>query len=205
MKNIIFSLILITLIVAFATAREDNKRKPEQQEKRPGNHQEQQPIGNHENRPERQQEEDDLPKISPAMIESKRHHQQWTGEHWNQNPWNGHYFPTIPNNLNQNWQFPQHFRPHNPSIPTNFNPWYQPYPNHERPPFHSYNFADKYAYEYFQKNGYTARSALVFCTNPHINYIINYSRSLKQFCRKIRKNYGGGDVPTYPKTPQESL
>uniref|UniRef100_A0A0N5BZL6 Uncharacterized protein n=1 Tax=Strongyloides papillosus TaxID=174720 RepID=A0A0N5BZL6_STREA len=38
--------------------------------------------------------------------------QQWTGQHWNSNPYNGFYYPTQPSNLNRNWYLPNGFNPH---------------------------------------------------------------------------------------------
>uniref|UniRef100_A0AC35U0G2 Conserved secreted protein n=1 Tax=Rhabditophanes sp. KR3021 TaxID=114890 RepID=A0AC35U0G2_9BILA len=62
-----------------------------------------------------------------------------------------------------------------------------------------FNFADKYAMDYFNRNGYSVQSAIHFCNGHRHSHIINYSQYLKSYCRKIRQSYGGGAIPTYPK------
>ncbi|CEF71545.1 Hypothetical protein SRAE_X000086900 [Strongyloides ratti] len=204
MKNIILSIILFVLIVALTTANDtkDNKSNVGQQTneitEKPKNENQQL------KRLRRQNDGDnfiDNQGFHMPGYGNNEDNQPWTGQHWDNNPWSGHYFPTSPSNIDQMWQAPQNFGRH---IPRHFNPWYSHHHHHGRPSYPSYNMADKYAYDYFKRNGFTIKSVLTFCTNYHISSIINYSRSLKNFCSKIKENYGNDSIPTYPKTPETS-
>lgn len=119
--------------------------------------------------------------------------QPWTGQHWNHNPWNGFYFPTIPNNVNRNWNLPNGFNRHQHGT---FNPWGPQYNGSIRP---NYNYADRYAYDFFERNGFTVKSSLSFCNNSHINYIVRSSKSLTSFCTSINRSYGREAIPTFPR------
>uniref|UniRef100_A0A0N5CDR5 Uncharacterized protein n=1 Tax=Strongyloides papillosus TaxID=174720 RepID=A0A0N5CDR5_STREA len=117
--------------------------------------------------------------------------QPWTGQHWNQNPWNGFYFPQQPNDLTLSWNLPNDFIPNN-----QFNPFGTQF---DSTGIRRYNYADRYAYEFFRRNGYSAQSALVFCSNIYIKHIIDASRSVSEFCTSINQNYGRNAIPTFPK------
>uniref|UniRef100_A0A0K0EVI5 Conserved secreted protein n=1 Tax=Strongyloides venezuelensis TaxID=75913 RepID=A0A0K0EVI5_STRVS len=117
--------------------------------------------------------------------------QPWTGRHWNQNPWNGFYFPQQPNDLTLSWNLPNDFIPNN-----KFNPFGRQFDGTR---IRRYNYADRYAYEFFRRNGYSAQSALVFCSNIYIKHIIDASRSVSEFCTSINQSYGRNAIPTFPK------
>uniref|UniRef100_A0A0K0FPZ0 Uncharacterized protein n=1 Tax=Strongyloides venezuelensis TaxID=75913 RepID=A0A0K0FPZ0_STRVS len=124
--------------------------------------------------------------------------QQWTGQHWNSNPYNGYYYPAQPSNLNTNWHLPNSFNPHHHGP---FNPWGPHYGGSIEARF---NYADKYAYDYFRRNGFTIKSSLAFCNNYHIRYIIHSSKTLGTFCKTIINRYQKPNIPTFPVISENS-
>uniref|UniRef100_A0A0N5C6T0 Secreted protein n=1 Tax=Strongyloides papillosus TaxID=174720 RepID=A0A0N5C6T0_STREA len=124
--------------------------------------------------------------------------QQWTGQHWNSNPYNGFYYPAQPSNLNRNWYLPSGFNPHHHG---NLNPWGPHYGGSMEA---SYNYADKYAYDYFRRNGFTIKSSLAFCNNRYMAHIIYSSRTLRTFCKTIINRYQNPEIPTFPVIPETS-
>uniref|UniRef100_A0AC35TJR1 Uncharacterized protein n=1 Tax=Rhabditophanes sp. KR3021 TaxID=114890 RepID=A0AC35TJR1_9BILA len=97
--------------------------------------------------------------------------------------------------LQQFWNAPQggSFSQHN-----QFNP-YSRY-GRRRGRYYGYlNYADRYAWAYFQRNGYSIYSAYYFCTARQHYQIIFYSRYLSDYCNKIRQNYGYYQIPLFPR------
>uniref|UniRef100_A0A0N5A3V8 Translation initiation factor IF-2 n=1 Tax=Parastrongyloides trichosuri TaxID=131310 RepID=A0A0N5A3V8_PARTI len=107
--------------------------------------------------------------------------QPWYGNHW-VNPWNGYYYPVYHPGPIGNWRPPRPRPPHH-----SFYPWDAYY--------NSYNYADKYAYDFFQRNGYTIQSVYAFCYNDYIQHIINQSRAVKRFCDYFKKVYASSNYP----------
>uniref|UniRef100_A0A0N5A3V9 Translation initiation factor IF-2 n=1 Tax=Parastrongyloides trichosuri TaxID=131310 RepID=A0A0N5A3V9_PARTI len=156
-----------------------NTGNGQQQPPRPntGNGQQQLPrpnTGNGQQQPPRPNGNYDTPIWNP--------NQPWNGNHWN-NPWNGYYYPVYQQRPIGNWR-PRYVG----NQQTSFYPW-----NHN---YNSYNYADKYAYEFFQRNGYSVQSAYAFCYNDYIQRIIRQSRAVERFCNNFKKTYAS---PTYPR------
>uniref|UniRef100_A0A0N5A3V7 Secreted protein n=1 Tax=Parastrongyloides trichosuri TaxID=131310 RepID=A0A0N5A3V7_PARTI len=107
-------------------------------------------------------------------------------------PWNPNFpFPGFGGHMPHPWAPPPSFGHPPPNI------WWQGYGG--------YNYADKFAYEFFQRNGLSVSSALFFCESPKTRHISNQSPYLRNWCSHVRKEYGihSDSVPTYPKPPPQ--
>uniref|UniRef100_A0AC35TZ13 Secreted protein n=1 Tax=Rhabditophanes sp. KR3021 TaxID=114890 RepID=A0AC35TZ13_9BILA len=115
-------------------------------------------------------------------------------EHIVGNPWGG--FPSYPS-----WNQPGQWNPYG-----NHHHHHHGHGHGHGHGHHNYgfNFADKYAMDYFQRNGFSVQSALHFCNGYRHKHIIHHSRYLRSYCQKIRQNYGADAIPTYPKVPGQA-
>uniref|UniRef100_A0A0N5CI70 Synaptogyrin-1 n=1 Tax=Strongyloides papillosus TaxID=174720 RepID=A0A0N5CI70_STREA len=69
--------------------------------------------------------------------------------------------------------------------------------------FAGYNFADKYAFDFFTKYGFNVKTALFFCNSFTTRPVVWQSAYLFNYCNYMNQNYGRGNehIPTYPNAP----
>uniref|UniRef100_A0A0N5CDR6 Uncharacterized protein n=1 Tax=Strongyloides papillosus TaxID=174720 RepID=A0A0N5CDR6_STREA len=67
-----------------------------------------------------------------------------------------------------------------------------------------YNFADKYAFDFFMKYGFNVKAALFFCNSFTTRPVVWQSAYLFNYCNYMNQNYGRGNkhIPTYPNVPE---